>query len=91
MEEFLIIDNNNNIFNKLYLKLFLLLKFEESMDIILKFKKENIENSIKETMMKEETEIKKVVETVMEEVIDEVEKGEVIKKEVVDKKECKKI
>ena len=53
MEEFLIIDNNNNIFNKLYFKkLFLLLKFEECrMDIILKFKKENIENSIKETMM----------------------------------------
>ena len=51
MEEFLIIDNNNNIFKKLYLKLFLLIKFEKSMNIILKLKKENIKNSIEENII----------------------------------------
>lgn len=79
MEEFLIIDNNN-IFKKLYLKLFLLIKFEKSMNIILKLKKENIKNSIEENMMKEgevkEEEVKK------EEIKEEKVKEREIKEEV---------
>ena len=74
MEEFLIIDNHN-IFRKLYLKLFLLIEIEKSMNIILKFKKENIKNSIKENMMKE-GEMKEVKER---EVKEEVNKNECVK------------
>ena len=92
MEEFLIIDNNN-IFRKLYLKLFLLIKFEKSMNIILKFKKENIKNSIEENMMKEgevkEEEVKEgevKEEEVKEEEVKEVEE---VKKEI-EKNECVK-
>ena len=82
MEEFYIVDNNNNKFNKLYLKLFLLIKFKESMNIILKLKKENIENNIEETMMKEEEVKDEIVDEVVEDVVDEIVK-KVIKEEKV--------
>ena len=86
MEEFLIIDNNN-IFRKLYLKLFVLVKFEKSINNKLKLKKENIKNSIEENMMKEgevkEEEIKeeemKEVENEVEEIKEEVGKNECVK------------
>ena len=98
MDEFLIIDNNN-IFKKLYLKLFLLIKFEKSMNIILKFKKENIKNSIEENMMKEgevkEEEIKeeevKEEEVKEEEVKEEEVKEEEIKEEKVKEREIKEV
>ena len=97
MEEFLIIDNNN-IFRKLYLKLFVLIKFKKSMNIKLKLKKENIKNSIEENMMKEgemkegeikEEEIKE--EEIKEEKIkeEEIKEVEEVKKEV-EKNECVK-
>ena len=101
MEEFLIIDNNN-IFRKLYLKLFVLIKFEKSINIKLKLKKEIIKNSIEENMIKEgevkeeeikEEKIKKVeneVEEIKKEEIKEVENEVEEIKEEVGKNECVK-